>query len=444
MNIEHSPRPEPKPDRLFSLDFLRGLDMIFLTVAVPILYAVHEVWGLPDGVMAQLRHPWEGFTAYDLIMPLFIFMCGAAIPLSLERRLAKRGGRPDAAYWKHVLGRVAMLWGLGLVVQGRVLSLDWDRIRLYDNTLQSIAAGYLAVACAILVPNGKVRLAIPVVCFAVYGALLHFLGDYSVNGNFAAVVEQNVLLRIVPATSETMKEIATCGILCAPAAVPPHVLASGVEIHYTWYLTTLMFAFMTFCGYYATKILQSAAPAWTRARNLFLYGAGLLALGWVLALCGVKMVKHVFTVSFTAQAMGWSALLLAALYVLTDIWKLRRGLGVVILFGQFALTAYLLEECFKPVLMSLAKLLGAGVPHLLGSDRCQPLVLAVLVAAEIVFALRIRRALKAKAARSRADLSAPRPASSLEEPHEFRRPCPQWPDSSSGGRRAPCANVARA
>ena len=41
-------------------------------------------------------------------MPLFIFICGAAVPLALPRRL-DAGGRPGLAYWRHVLGRVALL-----------------------------------------------------------------------------------------------------------------------------------------------------------------------------------------------------------------------------------------------------------------------------------------------------------------------------------------------
>ena len=131
-----------KNERLFSLDLLRGLDMMFLTVLVPLLMAADQVWGLPEGVKFFFyTHPWEGFTAYDLIMPCFIFMCGAAIPLSLERRIEKSGGVADAGYWKHVAGRFVMLWALGLLVQGRLTSFDLDKIRLYDNTLQTIAFG---------------------------------------------------------------------------------------------------------------------------------------------------------------------------------------------------------------------------------------------------------------------------------------------------------------
>ena len=386
-----------KRERLFSLDLMRGLDMMFLTVLAPLLWAVHAIWPLPDAVTWQLDHPWEGFTCWDIIMPMFIFMCGAAIPLSLEKRLERNGGKPDAGYWKHVIWRVVMLWTLGLLVQGRLATLDWMYIRLYDNTLQTIAFGYLAVALTILIPNVRARIAVPVACFAIYGILLHFLGDYSLNGNFAGVVEQNILLKIVPNGSETWKEIASVGILADQSKIPARILLMGSEVHYTWYLTSLMCAFMSFAGYYATKILQAGAEPWTKARRLFLYGAVLLALGWVLALCGVKMVKHIYTVSFTAQAMGWCALVLAALYVLTDIWKLRRGLGVCVLFGQFALTAYLLEEFFKPVTVKFAEMLTPGFPHLLGTDRYQPLIVAVVVVAEIIAVLAIRRGLKKRA-----------------------------------------------
>ena len=92
-------KSEVSQRRLQSLDLLRGLDMMFLTVVGPLLWAVDAVWGLPDCVLFQLTHPWEGFTCWDIIMPMFLFMCGAAIPLSLERRIERAGGSPDFAYY---------------------------------------------------------------------------------------------------------------------------------------------------------------------------------------------------------------------------------------------------------------------------------------------------------------------------------------------------------
>ena len=378
-------------ERLFSLDLLRGLDMMFLTVLGPLLYAANHVWGLPGGVMYQLSHPWEGFTCWDIIMPMFIYMCGAAIPLSLERRLARNGGKADFGYWKHVLWRLVMLWGLGLLVQGRIATLDPDQIRLYDNTLQTIAFGYVVCAVtAALTQRTWVKLAIPVGSFVLYGVLLHAFGDYSQTGNFAFKVEKAILTAIVPATSATARELAV------PQEVVSRLHPNGLEVHYTWYLTSLMFVFMTFCGYFSTKILQSQAAQRTKALRLFGAGAGLLALGWILTFCGVRMVKHVFTVSFTAQAMGWCMIILAALYVLTDIWKFRRGLGVCVLFGQFALTAYLIEEFFKPVAEKFAEMVTPGIPRLLGTAKPMEFVIAVVVVIEIIAVLRLRRAAKGR------------------------------------------------
>ena len=227
------------------------------------------------------------------------------------------------------------------------------------------------------------RIALPVFCFVIYGVLLHAFGDYTMTGNFAEKVEQTTLTALLPAGSAAIYEIGELGYLL-------DITIRG-EIHCTWVLTSLMFVFMTFCGYFTTKILQSDAAQKTKAIWLFAYGAALLALGWILTFCGVRMVKHIFAVSVTAQAIGWCVLLLAALYVLTDIWKFRRGLGVCILFGQFALTAYLMEEFFKPVTVKFAEMLTSGFPHLLGTAKYQPLIVAIVVVLEIITVLAVRR-----------------------------------------------------
>ena len=43
--------------RLFSLDVLRGLDMILLTVIGPLVNSAQDGWGcLPSGLVMQFRH----------------------------------------------------------------------------------------------------------------------------------------------------------------------------------------------------------------------------------------------------------------------------------------------------------------------------------------------------------------------------------------------------
>ena len=109
-------------DRQLSLDVLRGMDMFLLTVIGSLVWVANEVHALPNAFLYQFTHPWEGFALWDIIMPCFLFMCGAAIPLSLERRLVD--GRPGSGFWLHVFKRVTMLWVLGLLVQGQLLSFD--------------------------------------------------------------------------------------------------------------------------------------------------------------------------------------------------------------------------------------------------------------------------------------------------------------------------------
>ena len=88
-------------------------------------------------------------------------------------------GRAGLVYWRHVLARVAVLWVLGMVAQGRLLSLDILRINPFNNTLQAIAAGYLVAAAVLAVPSRHFRRAAPFVLALGYTAILHFCGDYT-------------------------------------------------------------------------------------------------------------------------------------------------------------------------------------------------------------------------------------------------------------------------
>ena len=357
-------------ERLYSLDVLRGLDMILLVVIGPLIKAANQVYHFSPAFMGQFKHGWEGFTLWDIIMPLFVFMCGAAVPFALERRLVD--GRAGAAFWKHVLLRVAMLWLLGMVIQGNLLTLDPSKFTPYSNTLQAIAAGYFITACVMLIRSRAVRIAAPVVFALLYTLLLAFGGDYTEHGNFAFKTDLAILGMLLPDNSKW---------LVSPS-------------HYTWFSTSLMFAAMTLAGFHATEILRSGGEKWRKAVRLFVYGAALEAIGWAVS-PWIPVIKPIFTLSFTAQAMGWSVISLAVLYVLTDILMLRAGLGVVVLFGQYALTAYLVGVWFfRPVLKKLADILIQGFPFAFGLDSAGfELASACVVACEIAFVLMIRRRL---------------------------------------------------
>lgn len=78
-----------KEDRLVSLDALRASDMFFIMggdalLASPALLFSRTVL---EGLDRQMRHAsGNGFTALDIVFPLFLFIAGVAFPFSLVRQ----------------------------------------------------------------------------------------------------------------------------------------------------------------------------------------------------------------------------------------------------------------------------------------------------------------------------------------------------------------------
>ena len=107
-------------ERLYSLDVLRGLDMVLLTIVGPIVTAIQTGWGcFPEWFVGQFHHGWECFALWDIIMPLFIFACGAAVPFALEPRL----GTCRSRFWTHVILRLSCYGFLEDVFRGSGLPL---------------------------------------------------------------------------------------------------------------------------------------------------------------------------------------------------------------------------------------------------------------------------------------------------------------------------------
>lgn len=310
-------------NRLFSLDCLRGIDMLLLTVVSPLFVAFHRSWGLPDGVMLHFDHRWGVLGLYDLIMPCFIFMCGAAIPFAMGRRLKE--GKPTKAFWTHLISRFLMLYLLGSIVQCNLLSLDPMDIHVFYNTLQVIAVAYVFSSLMLLVRCRGVQIAsIPVLLVAM-GLIVHFggHGDYTPTGNFAYTFDRTFWGWFLPAGQRTLEP-------------------NG---YYCYLLPQLSAFALTQLGGECARILRSARKDWVKVGLL----TGIVALSFVLgrvAAIWVPVIKHIFSLSFSFYVIGWSVLALAVLFALTDIWKFRRGTDLVILFGQNALAAYLFFEIF--------------------------------------------------------------------------------------------------
>jgi hypothetical protein len=157
--------------------------------------------GLDGGAVSawlgvQLGHAaWEGLTFYDLIFPLFLFIVGVAVPLSLDR-IVEREGRSAAL--RRVLVRGLVMYTLGVLYYGGI-SHGWDQIR-WVGVLQRLAAGYVVAALLHLWCRPRTIVAVGVTLLIGYWALLTFVpvpgvgaGDYARGRNLANWVDAHWL-----------------------------------------------------------------------------------------------------------------------------------------------------------------------------------------------------------------------------------------------------------
>lgn len=312
----------PAPDRVVSIDALRGFDMFWITGGREILLGAVALFtgGVPVWLDYQLRHPaWTGFSAWDLIMPLFLFITGSAMPFSFSRK--KRG---HAAIYRRLARRVVLLWILGMIAQGNLLSciagMDFSTLRLYSNTLQAIASGYVIAALALMHLHKTGQAILCAALLLIYWALMalvpvpgHGAGVFTPDGNLAIHIDKLLLGRFQDGTT------------------------------YTWILSSISFGGTVLLGVFGGHILRSAAKPAQKFGMLLAAGFLCLALGalWDLAF---PIIKHIWSSSMALWAAGWCYLLLAFFYALCDWAGWRKWAFPFVIIGANAILAYMVGE----------------------------------------------------------------------------------------------------
>jgi predicted acyltransferase len=105
--------------RLLSLDALRGFDMFWITGGGSLILVLSKMTGAGwlTTLAKQTSHvPWAGFHFWDLIFPLFMFIAGISIPLSVMSKL-KRNESKRTLLLK-ALKRMIILIVLGFLYNG--------------------------------------------------------------------------------------------------------------------------------------------------------------------------------------------------------------------------------------------------------------------------------------------------------------------------------------
>ncbi len=320
--------------RLVSLDALRGFDLFVLVALGPLVLSFTQAAGPEhfEGLRAAFTHvDWEGFSPWDLIMPLFVFMSGASIPFALSRF---RNGANRSLLVRRLLKRVLLLWLLGMVVQGNLLGLDPSRFYVYTNTLQAIAAGYLIAALLFTNTRLRTQVIVAVLLLLGYWAAMEFVsvdgygaGSYAPESNLAEWIDRTVLGRFRDGAG--VNEAGQ--VVFAP------------WYHYTWLLSTATFGVTALTGVLAGSI---ARASWSGMQKVLVYfglGVAMVALGWLWDI-QMPVIKTIWTSSMVLVSSGYCFLLMAVFYLLFDVFHFTFGLDFLRVYGMNSITAYVVSE----------------------------------------------------------------------------------------------------
>jgi len=342
---------------MLSVDALRGFDMFWIIGGHGIVLGLAAliVDPVPAWLQFHMSHPdWIGFSAWDMIMPLFLFIVGVVMPFSFAKRLEQ-----DQTKWRmyaKVARRTVILFVLGMAAQGNLLDFKLDTFHIFSNTLQAIAVGYLIGAILLLeVPViGQVLATLGLLL--AYWALLAFVpfpggqaGLLEPQNNLALVVDKWVFGRFQDGTT------------------------------YTWLVSGLGFAATTMLGVFGGQLLRSRWSPWMKATWITLLGILCLAAGWAWGFwlpsiaatsppfvqhLSLPIIKHIWTSSMVLWAGGWSFLLLAVFYAIIDVIGWRRWAFFFIVIGANAIAVYMATHVIEfhdisdPVVGGLAEHFG--------------------------------------------------------------------------------------
>jgi predicted acyltransferase len=340
-------QPALEIQRVESVDALRGFNFVWILCGDGIMLAIDEmshdkgpVVGAVGGFLGeQLTHvPWEGLRFYDFVFPLFVFLTGVSIVLSLPR-LVEREGRGRAHV--RVLRRALILYLLGFIYYGGI-SEHWEDVR-WLGILQRIALCYLFVSLMFLNLDLRGMIAACVGLLVGYWALMTFVpvpgigaGSFAPDANLANWIDAHWL--------------------------PGHLWDETRDPE--GLLSTLPAIASCLLGVFAGLLLRDVRVP-TERKSLWLIGAGigLLAAGHLWAL-QFPIIKAIWTSSFVLVTAGWSAILLGAFHQVVDVWGVKRWATMLVWIGTNAITLYMANNLINFAEVS-QRLVGGDVAELL-------------------------------------------------------------------------------
>lgn len=307
-------------NRLVSLDVLRGFDMFWIIGADEIVHGMAKMtktsfW---ENFSAQLRHPqWNGFTMYDLIFPLFIFLAGVSTPFSIGKALEEGTSKEKLLYRVFQRGFILIL--LGIVYNNGLTLKPLEEIR-FSSVLGRIGITYVFANIIYLYVKPRWFLFWFSGLLLSYYFLLKFFsapgfesGDLTMEGNFASYID-----RLLLPGKLSLKIHDTVGFFNNIPAIS-NALA-GIMV-----------------GIFIKRNEFSGIK-----KTLYLAGLGLLSL-LLAQLWNIDFPinKNLWSSSFVLQTVGLSLLLFSLFYYIIDVLGYQKWSVFFRVIGVNAILIYM-------------------------------------------------------------------------------------------------------
>jgi len=308
--------------RLMSLDALRGLDMFFLVGIGGIFRALPK---LSDNeffnwLANQCNHPeWQGFTAWDVIFPMFIFIVGVAMPFSFAKKIEKEGGKKEL--FKHVLARTIILIILGVILWQKPGGAHphWG----FYSVLYRIGFSYFFAAIIMMNTNIRGQIYWTFSLLIGYWLLMRFIpvpgygiGDFSQDGNLKTYIGNQVANFISP------------------------------NFRYVINISLIPSISNALFGVLAGHWLKSGKTPTEKTVGLLVAGIGLTIAGLIIHL-DFPINKKLSSPSFTFLTCGISTLFLSAFFWLIDVKGYKKWAFFLVIVGVNPITIYVANSLLK-------------------------------------------------------------------------------------------------
>jgi len=315
------------PERYESIDVLRG-------IAVAAMVVINNPGSWTDGYPLLVHSEWNGCTLADLVFPLFLFVVGISITLSVGVRTDR--GEPATTIAAGIVRRAALLFALGLLLNG-FPHFDLAALRI-PGVLQRIALCYLLAGLLVLKATANGQGVAAVSLLAAHWMLMALVpvpgygaGVFEEQGNLAGYLDDLVLRG--------------------------HLYHDGFDPE--GMLSTMPAVATTLFGVLAGRWMTSPRSPSARTRGLVAAGCLGLVVGTVMD-AWFPINKQLWTSSFAVFTAGTAAVSCGLCYWLIEVKGWRRWAAPFFTLGRNALAVYASSSLVASLLESIHVTSGPG------------------------------------------------------------------------------------